>query len=65
MTIKELKEQIKDLPDDMKVMICGGKTEHQYGCVNSVYVKDLHLDGNEGGDDDDYLNEECLVLDEE
>ena len=39
MTIKELKEKIATLPDNMEVFVSERKTEFAYGLVNSAYVK--------------------------
>lgn len=45
MTIKELKEKIKDLPDDMEVMLEQTKEEFKYGLLNTIKVnEELFID---------------------
>ena len=41
MTIKELKENLKDLPDTMDVFIGERLTEFDYGLVNSASIKQI------------------------
>ncbi len=41
MTIKELREAIKDLPDNMEVFMYERQTEFAYGLVNSAKVKEI------------------------
>lgn len=41
MTIKQLKEIIKDKPDTMDVFIGERLTEFKYGLVNSAIVKEI------------------------
>jgi len=43
MTIKELKEKIKDLPDHMDVFVDERLTEFRYGLVNSAKVKEINF----------------------
>lgn len=40
MTVKELKEKINDLPDDMEVMLEQTKEEFKYGLLNTIKVKE-------------------------
>lgn len=45
MTIKELKEKINDLPDDMEVMLEQTKEEFKYGLLNTIKVnEELFID---------------------
>lgn len=63
MTVKELKELIKDLPDTMDIFIDERFTEFKYGLVNSAtvreinFMKDVNIDAT-----DSY---EALVLSED
>ena len=41
MTIKELKEKIKDLPDSMDVFVDERLTEFEYGLLNSAELKEV------------------------
>jgi hypothetical protein len=41
MTIKELREKIKDLPDTMDVFMDERLTEFRYGLVNSANVREI------------------------
>jgi len=43
MTVKELKEKIYKLPDNMDVFISERKTEFEYGLVNSAYVQEINF----------------------
>lgn len=43
MTIKELKEKIKDLPDYMDVFVDERLTEFRYGLVNSAEVREINF----------------------
>ena len=51
MTIKKLKEIIKDLPDHMDVFIGERSTEFAYGLVNSVRVDQI-----------DFYDSECSEI---
>lgn len=45
MTVKELKEKINDLPDDMEVMLEQTKEEFKYGLLNTIKVnEELFID---------------------
>jgi hypothetical protein len=64
MTIKQLKEIIKDLPDNMQVFVSERLTEFRYGLVNSAYTKEINF--MEDADDDESLAMELvLIIDEE
>lgn len=41
MTIKELKQKIADLPDNMDVFVDERYSEFKYGLVNSTYTKNI------------------------
>ena len=43
MTVKELKEAIKDLPDTMDVFMDERLTEFTYGLVNSAEVREINF----------------------
>lgn len=43
MTVKELKEIIKDLPDTMDVFMDERLTEFKYGLVNSATVRKINF----------------------
>ena len=43
MTVKELKEKIANLPDNMDVFVAERKTVFAYGLVNSAYVKEINF----------------------
>ena len=43
MTVKQLKQELENLPDNMDVFLAGRKTEFGYGLVNSVYTKEVFL----------------------
>lgn len=40
MTVKELKEKINDLPDDMEIMLEQTKEEFKYGLLNTIKVNE-------------------------
>jgi len=63
MKVKELKEIIADLPDDMDVFVDERKTEFTYGLVNSAYVKEINFVEELGGEV--LCRDKVLVLDEE
>lgn len=42
MNIKQLKEKIANLPDNMEVFVAERKTEFDYGLVNSAYIKTVN-----------------------
>jgi len=43
MNIKQLKEKIATLPDNMDVFVAERKTEFSYGFVNSAFVKKINF----------------------
>lgn len=63
MNIKELKEKIKDLPDNMEVFIDERLTEFRYGLVNTVEVKGI--DFMEEPDGEVLARHRSLVLSED
>lgn len=68
MTIKELKQKIADLPDNMEVFVAERKTEFIYGLVNSAYVKEIFFTEDEFPSENEIEEaprEEVLILDEE
>ena len=68
MNIKQLKEKIKDLPDNMDVFLAERKTEFGYGLANSAYTKEIFFTDDETPTDEqiaDAHRETVLILDEE
>lgn len=63
MTIKELKEKIKDLPDHMDVFVDERLTEFRYGLVNSAEVKEINF--MEEPDGEVISRDKVLVLTED
>lgn len=63
MTIKELKEIIKDKPDTMYVFMGERLTEFKYGLVNSAVVKEIGF--QEDPDGNILAYNEVLILSEE
>lgn len=63
MTIKELKQKIEALPDNMEVFVAERKTEFTYGLVNSAEVKRINF--MEEPDGKVLSKDDVLVLDEE
>jgi hypothetical protein len=63
MKIKELKEKIKNLPDNMDVFVAERKTEFAYGLINSAIVKKINL--VEDPDGEVLAQENVFILDEE
>ncbi len=63
MTVKELKEKIANLPDNMDVFVAERKTEFTYGLVNSASIKKINF--MEEPDGKVLAQENVLVLDEE
>lgn len=43
MTVKELKEKLATMPDDMDVFVAERKTEFAYGLVNSAYFTQINF----------------------
>ncbi len=68
MTIKELKQKIADLPDNMEVFVAERKTEFSYGLVNSAYVKEIFFTEDEFPTEDEIKQaprEKVLIIEEE
>lgn len=66
MTIRELKEIIKDLPDNMDVFIAERVTEYSYGLVNSGLVKEVDFYDEDDPDNEDLsAKEDIFILTEE
>ena len=63
MTIKELKEKIKDLPDHMDVFMDERLTEFRYGLLNSAEVKEINF--MEEPDGEVLSRDKVLVLTED
>lgn len=63
MTIKELKEIIKDKPDTMDVFLGERLTEFKYGLVNSAIVKEIGFQEMHDGEIIAY--DKVLILTEE
>ncbi len=61
MTIKELKEKIKDLPDDMPVYIATNEPEYDYMVVNTAFVGKIWI----GYDMDNDKTIDAFILDEQ
>lgn len=66
MTIKELKEKIENLPDNMDVFIGERVTEFAFGLANSGRVRTIHFyDESDPDNEDLQAEEECFILNEE
>lgn len=68
MTIKELKEKIENLPDEMDVFIAERKTDFGFGLANSGYVKEIFFTEDEYPTEEEIKaapKENVFVLDEE
>lgn len=67
MTIKELKQQINDLPDNMQVFMNERQTDFKYGLVNSGEIKTIKFSEEPDADfgREDFPTEEVFVLSEE
>lgn len=66
MTVKELKEKLKDVPDTMEVFIGERVTEFNYGLVNSAGVKNvLFYDDGDPDNEDVQAYDDVFVLTEE
>lgn len=64
MTIKELKETIKDLPDTMGVYMAQRVTEFPSGLVNSGFVKNIPF-YEEWGDEEPLAYDDVFILSEQ
>lgn len=60
MTVKELKEKLADLPDNMGVFMAERVSEFKYGLVNSAKVKEITFH-----DEDIWPKDKVLILDEQ
>ncbi|CRH24880.1 Uncharacterised protein [Chlamydia trachomatis] len=66
MKIKELKEKIANLPDNMDVFIGERVTEYSYGLVNSAEVRNiLFYDMDDPDNEEIQAKENVFVLTEE
>jgi len=63
MSIRELKQIIKDMPDEMDVFIGERKTEFTYGLVNSAVIREINF--KEDPDGEVLAREKVLILSEE
>ena len=63
MTVKELKEKLAMMQDNMNVFVAERKTEFAYGLVNSAYVKEINF--MEAPDGEAIYADKIVVLDEE
>ena len=63
MTVKELKEKIKNLPDNMQVFMDERKTDCRYGLVNSARVDNVDFICEDFETVE--WSEDSLILDEE
>lgn len=63
MTVKELKQQLENLPDLMEVFVDGRVTDFTYGLVNSAKVKEINFTEDPGGKP--LCSDKVLVLSEE
>lgn len=63
MTVKELKEKLATMPDNMDVFVAERKTEFAYGLINSAYVKEINF--VEEPDGEVLSRDKVVVLDEE
>ena len=66
MNIKQLKDKIENLPDNMEVFIGERVTEYSYGLVNSAEVRNiLFYDMDDPDNEEIQAKDEVLVLTEE
>lgn len=65
MTIKELKQAIADLPDNMDVFVGERLTEFTYGLVNSAQVRSIEFKEDDDPDSPVLANDTVLVLTED
>ena len=63
MTVKELKERLKNCPDNMEIFMDERCTEFTYGLLNSVVVKEINF--KEEPDGETMSSDIVLVLSEE
>lgn len=62
MTVKELKQKLENLPDNMDVFVDERATDFQYGLVNSALVRRIELKEEPGSVA--LASEKVLVLSE-
>lgn len=66
MTVKELKEKLNNYPDDMDIVICGGKSDFTYAPLESVRKQVVRFcEDEDNPNEEPFCDEECVVLDEE
>lgn len=68
MNVEELKEIIKNLPDEMDVFISERVTEFGFGLVNSTYVKEIFFTEDEVATEEEIEQsprEKVLIIDEQ
>lgn len=63
MKVKELREIIANIPDNMDVFIAERKTEFTYGLVNNAYVKKIGFVEEPNGEV--LAEDNVFILDEE
>ncbi len=63
MTVKQLKEELSQYPDNMDVFIDERVTEFNYGLLNSVRKKDINMTEGPGGEV--MARETVIILSEE
>ena len=63
MNIKELKEMIKDIPDNTEIFVGKRMTEFDYGLINSAKIKEINFMEDFG--DKPLCKANVLVLEEE
>ena len=68
MNIKELKEKLENLPENMEIFLADRVTMFGYGLLNSVEQKEIYFTEEEFPDEEDVENaprEVVLILSEE
>jgi hypothetical protein len=63
MTVKQLKEILATVPDEIEVYMDERKTEFRFGLVNSAEVRNVSF--SEEPDSDPICDNPCIVLSEE
>lgn len=63
MTIKELKQKIENLPDNMEVWIDERQTDFRYGYAHNAEVRNIGMQEEPGSKI--LASEECFVIFEE
>jgi hypothetical protein len=59
MTVKELRDYLVNLPDNMDVFISERKTDGAFGLLNCIVETQMFQEGTK---DEIKLSEQCLVL---